>query len=208
MFLAATLRKAARVTCSHTRYKIIQTICLLIINYTLHNHSSMQQRAGCTVGMTENLTKAGFVLGQIFFSFFGSSDFSEAQRGRRITIIVKPVKCTRKSWLPLLPGIQSDEKRGWGRQRRGEQRDCERMNVVRWGRGPHPACMNSRIIVGIVRRAKSCCVLHHSLFTGGVFLFISNWGSWGSDRCRLCLKKHKHTLSEIHDRNICSPASA
>lgn len=43
------------------------------------------------------------------------------------------------------------------------------------GGGPRPACMNSGIIVGIVRRAKSCCVSFSGVTSQPVHgrLFIS-----------------------------------
>lgn len=49
-----------------------------------------------------------------------------------------------------------------------EERDWERMNVVWWGRGPHPTCMNSGIREGIVQRAKSRCVPFHGVTSQSV----------------------------------------
>lgn len=147
-------------------------------------------------------------LDRSFSPFLGSSVFGFLCRSARAKNpnLSKRVRCPRKTCSAARNPIW------WGERmtEAGEKGDCERMTVVEWGRGLHPTCMNSRIRVGIVQRAKSRCVpfpgvTSHTVHGRSFFYFNISYILWGRgrDSCRLCLQKYKTHIQWSHDRNIC-----
>lgn len=175
-----------------------RTRYLLIINYILHNNSSMQQRAGCTATVIENLTESLCLCFEpLYLSLFFLWQLSLWHLCGPAWVKhynhSKDVRYTREKKVNSLWCKESN-------LMRGEEDGGIGWGWMLWGggRGPHPTCMNSRIRAGIVLRAKSCCVPFSCITSQPVHGRFSKWLSFYSSRerhcCGLCFYKHNTNI--------------
>jgi len=171
----------------------------------IHPIFSTPQRAGCTRGMRENLTKTG--LDETLFLWRLTLPLC-----LWFTIVVRLKDAQRKldSLCCQESNLKGGEDEGGGGL--GEDECC-------WvGEGPHPTCMNIRIRLGIVRRPLSpLCVFpwcYITVCSWEIFMYVPPHLTEGVEAeeesaAGFCLHKHKtHTCSESHALQAPAPAPA